>query len=496
MRGLAACCLAFAAAACSASPSAQTLPDRSDWTRFGWDAARSNASTAPTGITPTTLELLQRQQAPIDGTVDASPIYLSNVTVGGRQHDVFFVTTTYGKTLAIDADSGAQLWVYTPPEYSSWIGSYQFTTATPVADPNRQFVYAASPDGRIQKLSVADGRAIWSTAITLLPEREKITAALNYFGGRVVATTGGYVGDAPPYQGHVALIAADTGRLERVWNSMCSNRSGLLEPRSCSESGSAIWGRAGAVIDVNTGHIFVATGNGRWNGQTFWGDATIELDADATQVLGAYTPANTDDLDRRDLDLGSTSPVLIAGDLLMQGGKDGGIRLLSVPQMEAAPDRRGGELQTVSTPSGDDLFTAPAVWRASDATWIFTTDNGGTAAWALRDGLLQQQWRNPNGGTSPVVADGLLYVYDPRGGLRIYEPATGRLVTTLACGAGHWNSPIVVDGRIALPEGSSNARETSGVLDIWRLGDTRARPRRKAIAMDSSPGFAATPPRQ
>jgi hypothetical protein len=46
-------------------------------------------------------------------------------------------------------------------------------------------------------------------------------------------------------------------------------------------------------------------------------------------------------------------------------------------------------------------------------------------------------------------------------------------VTTLACGAGHWNSPIVVDGRIALPEGDANDHRTSGVLDIWRLSGRR-----------------------
>jgi len=43
-------------------------------------------------------------------------------------------------------------------------------------------------------------------------------------------------------------------------------------------------------------------------------------------------------------------------------------------------------------------------------------------------------------------------------------------VTTLAAGSGHWNSPIVTDGRIALPEGSSNDHSLSGVLDIYRLG--------------------------
>ena len=100
---------------------------------------------------------------------------------------------------------------------------------------------------------------------------------------------------------------------------------------------------------------------------------------------------------------------------------------------------------------------------------MFAADNGGTAAWTLTGGRLQEKWKNGNGGTSPVLAGGLLYVYDPDGGLRVYEPATGRVITKLDAGSGHWNSPIVVDGMIVLPEGNSNQHKTTGVLDIWRL---------------------------
>ena len=110
------------------------------------------------------------------------------------------MTTTYGKTIAIDANDGSILWEFTPANYSQWAGSYRITTATPVADPDRGAIYAASPDGRIQKLAVADGHALWSTAITLLPTREKIASALNFSRGHVVAVTGGYIGDAPPFR--------------------------------------------------------------------------------------------------------------------------------------------------------------------------------------------------------------------------------------------------------------------------------------------------------
>lgn len=440
-----------------------------DWMRFGWDVAASGAPSASMGVTAANVGTMVRRQVTLDGTVDASAIYLHGVEIKGAAHDAFFVTTTYGKTIAIDAGTGTILWEYTPASTAGLEGSPQITTATPVADPGREFLYAASPDGFIQKLAVADGSLAWRTSITRLPTREKIASALNLFDGRVVAVTGGYIGDAPPYQGHVAILDGATGSLLHVWNSLCSGRAGLIDPASCPESDSAIWGRAGAVIDSTTGNIYVATGNGAWDGVTHWGDAVIELDPDATRVLGNFTPANTEQLDSEDLDLGSTSPVLLGGGLVAQGGKDAILRVLDWSRMTGTSPHRDGESSHVATPSGDRLFTAPAVFRMGGATWLLAADNGGTSAWTLQGQRLALQWHTGHAGTSPVVVDGMAFVYDRRGGLRVYDATTGNQVTTLDCGSGHWNSPIVVDGMIALPEGNANGHRTKGVLNIWRL---------------------------
>ena len=78
-------------------------------------------------------------------------------------------------------------------------------------------------------------------------------------------------------------------------------------------------------------------------------------------------------------------------------------------------------------------------------------------------------WRSGNGGTSPVIAGGLLYVYDPGGSLDIYVPTTGRRLASLPAGSGHWNSPIVVGGRVILPVGNANDHATTGTLDIYHL---------------------------
>ena len=127
--------------------------------------------------------------------------------------------------------------------------------------------------------------------------------------------------------------------------------------RCCAAS---IWGRTGAVVDTTTGDIYIATGNARYDGRIHWGDAAVSIDSTGTSILDNYTPTNTDDLNSRDADLGSTSPALVGNGYVIQGWKDGRIRLLQWGRARNG-GRRGGEAQIVSTPSGDDLFTSPAV---------------------------------------------------------------------------------------------------------------------------------------
>ena len=464
--GVALALTAALCAACGSSRGGHPAAARvgGDWTRFGYDAARHSSGPGSTGITGANVRSLTRQRIQLGGTADSSPIYLRDVRVRGATHDVFFVTTTYGKTLAIDASRGSVLWRFTPRGYGSWAGSYRITNATPLADPGRRFVFSVSPDGRVHKLDVATGREIWSTAVTRYPVREKIAPALNYSLGQVLVGTGGYIGDAPPYQGHVVALNPGSGRVLHVWNSLCSNRRRLLVPRTCPESASAIWARSGVVVVPGSGDLLVATGNGRFDGRTYWGDSVLLLSSNASRLLRNWTPRDQARLSAGDVDLGSTAPALLSSRLAVQGGKDGKLRLLRLPGLGGRLGRTGGELQTISAPGGSGVFSAPAVWRGR----VFVATDSATWCYRLVGGRLRVVWRKSTGGTSPVVAGGLLYVYDPGGGLNVYRPTTGALVTRLSAGSGHWNSPIVTDGRIALPEGDANDHSTSGVLDIWR----------------------------
>ena len=456
--------------AASASPRLEARASAGDWTQFGWDVASSGASADPTGHYDGQCRLVAA--APSHSRRHGGRLRDLSARRRGqrRQHDVFFVTTTYGKTIAIDADRGSVLWEYTPPKLADWEGSRQITNSTPAADPDRKHIYAAAPDGTIQKLAVADGHVLWTTSITQLPAREKIASPLREFRGRIIAVTTGYIGDTPPYQGHVAILDAQSGKLLHVWNSLCSDR-----PRTARAERLPLR----AIRHLGPRRRGHRRGDGRYlrrHGQRalqrqdrlgrFDHRARHGCDPDARQLHARPTTAS------------STSGISTSARPHLRfwaavswhrGARTIRIRLLDLQDIAGATPHRGHERQILSTPSGGRLFTAPAVWRNEGTTWMFAADGGGTAAWTLEGGKLVERWKNGNGGTSPVIAGGLLYIYDAKGKLRIYEPTTGDQVANLGTGSGHWNSPIVVDGRIALPEGNANGHASSGVLDIWTL---------------------------
>ncbi|HEX7526114.1 MAG TPA: hypothetical protein VF327_07375, partial [Gaiellaceae bacterium] len=110
--------LALAAGLVAAVPAvALSGAPNTDFGRFGYDAARHNASPDAT-ITPQNAATLVRSQVQLDGTVDSSPIYVRGT---------FLVTTTYGRTEALNADTGEVIWRFSPPAYPRIAGSAQIT---------------------------------------------------------------------------------------------------------------------------------------------------------------------------------------------------------------------------------------------------------------------------------------------------------------------------------------------------------------------------------
>jgi len=189
----------------------------------------------------------------------------------------------------------------------------------------------------------------------------------------------------------------------------------------------------------------------------------LELSPDAGELVGSWTPPNQEELNSGDVDLGSTAPALVRGAdgrlYGVQGGKDGLLRLIDIARMQV--------VQTLPDPGSTLMFTAPAVRRRD----VYIATDGGTAAYRLTGSgtpRLLKLWANDSAGTSPVLAGGLLYIYDPTGGgINVYRPSSPDPVTTLPAKAGHWQSPIAIDGCVLVGEGSANDHQTSGTLSLY-----------------------------
>jgi hypothetical protein len=132
-------------------PSASSV----DVTTYHFDVGRTGLNPSETALTTSnvasaTFGLLRT--LPVDGKVDAQPLFLSGLTIGGQSHNVVYAATENDSVYAFDADSGSQLWkasIFATGETTSGDqGCSQITpqigiTSTPVIDRK------AGPNGTI-----------------------------------------------------------------------------------------------------------------------------------------------------------------------------------------------------------------------------------------------------------------------------------------------------------------------------------------------------------
>ena len=75
---------------------------------YHYDNSRSGLNLNETALTPANVNSTQfgkKGEFAVDGKVDAQPLYLSQVTIGGQKKNVLYVATEHGSVYAFDADS-------------------------------------------------------------------------------------------------------------------------------------------------------------------------------------------------------------------------------------------------------------------------------------------------------------------------------------------------------------------------------------------------------
>jgi outer membrane protein assembly factor BamB len=493
--------LVAAVAAALASPASEAA----DWAQFGYDAAHTGFNPDETAISPANVaSLTTLYHVDLPSSVDSAPVYLSSVETPAGTKNLLFALSEDGRLMAIDAANGEEVW-------HAQTSGPQPTTASPAIDPNRQYVYSYGVDGKAHKYQVGDGTEItgsgWPETITLKNNVEKgasgLTIAQTGSGTYLLVVTDGYIGDGGDYQGHLVSMDLSNGA-QNVFNAACSNlaihfvENGTPGVDDCNYADdpplfrrgqmSGIWGRGGATYDAATNRVYIATGNGDFNanGTGFdWGDSVLALAPDGTgsgggMPLDSYTPGNYVDLYNSDTDLGSISTVIMqppAGSsvahLGMQTGKDAQLRLIDLDDMsgQGGPAHVGGELQLIDVPQGGGgMREQPATWVDDSGTaWLFVANRSGTSGLTLGlDGstpALTPVWQNDRQGTSPVVANGVLYnISYCSGGTCVVarDPATGdELWASEYIADAHWQSPIVVDGKVFVMDGGGT---------LWAFG--------------------------
>jgi outer membrane protein assembly factor BamB len=455
---------------------------RHDWPQFSTQPLEGRGRQSDPIAAANVARLGVRWRVSLPEVCDGVPLYVSSVITANGPYDLLIVETTTGRLIALDASNGELVWQTTAPSGPRW------TTSSPAVDPGRRWVFAYGLDGYVHKYAIETGREVigggWPELITAKGDVEKGSSSLTLATARdgntyLWMTTAAYPipGDDGDYQGHLVTIDIESGR-QSVFNALCSDKAIHFQENGndandCAQVQGGIWARSGATYDPVTDRLFITTGNGPFDadrGGYNWGSTVVALRpdgaADGGTPIDSYTPSDHQRITDLDLDLSSSGVVPLpvprsAGwpRLGVQGGKDTRLRLLNLDDLSGAggPRHIGGELQIINVPQHGWVLTQPFAWFNRGTSWVFVTNREGTAGIQLQKGsdgqpTLVTQWINSNGGTSPIVANGVLYCARAHQ-ITAMDPTTGDVLwADSSIGDIHWQSPIVVNGMLFIAD--------------------------------------------
>ena len=422
---------------------------------------------------------------PTDGLVDAQPLYLSGLTVGGGAHDVAFVATENDTAYAFDSDTGTVLWQRsllpageTPSDDR---GCGQVTpaigvTSTPVIDRSAGahgiiYLVAMSIDAsqnyhqRLHALDVTTGAELLNGPMEIAATYPAAGGGLNTFDAGsyeeragllllngVIYTTWTSHCDAAPYTGWVIAYNSSTLAQTAVLNVAANSAGG----------GPAIWMAGGGPAADSSGNVYVLTANGVFdttldaNGFPNKGDygnsfLRIAAGGGRLSVADYFTMYNEVDESNGDGDLGSGGIMLLpdladsagtARRLAVGAGKDGNLYVVNRDSMGKFNASNNDQIwQELSGALPGGIWSTPAYF---DGTVYYGPVGGSLLAFKVTNAMLGSSPSSKSAtsfgypGTAPAIsangtANAIVWAYENAGSgaavLHAYD--AGNLATEL-----------------------------------------------------------------
>jgi hypothetical protein len=313
---------------------------------------------------------------PVDGRVDAQPLYLSAVTISGVSHDLLIVATEHDSVYAFDAGTGKQIWhirtLKSGETASDDRGCNQVTpeigiTSTPVITrPTGSnpviYVVAMSKDSsgnyhqRLHALDATNGSEVHGGPVEIEAK----------YPGTGDNSSGGYVIFNPSQYKERAGLLMSGGNVYLAWASHCDHRpyTGWILGYSASTlkqtsklnltpngNEGAIWGSGAGMTADSAGNIFLLDANGDFdttlNSSGFpadgnYGNAFLRLSTSGGLAVADYFEMDNQASENgNDIDLGSGGTLLVtqkdasgkSWNLAVGAGKDGNLYVVNRTNM-------------------------------------------------------------------------------------------------------------------------------------------------------------------
>jgi hypothetical protein len=441
---------------------AAPMTNAPDVPTYHYNVARDGLNPAETILTPNNVNAVQFGKVgfdAVDGKVDAQPLYLANVIVGGQFRNVLYVATEHDTVYAFDADSGAQIWKTSILEKNETTSDNhscsQITpeigiTSTPVVDRKQGkngtvFVVGMSKDAggtyhqRLHALDITTGAEIGAGP----------TEIIGSYPGTGDNTLNGNVVFNPAQYAERAGLLLLNGNIYTSWTSHCDQglytgwviaysestlqQTQLLNLTPNGHEGS-IWMSGDGIAADRDGNIYLLDANGTFdttldaNGfpsKGDYGNAMLKLSSANGKLTVAdyFETYNTSAESNADLDLGSGGSLLLPDQidshgavrhLIVGAGKDRSIYL-------ADRDNLGKFNPSTTTPDSNIyeklpgamsglVYSTPAYFNGA----IYYSADGDTLkAFPLKNALMattpssQSAVRFPHPGPTPsITSDG------------------------------------------------------------------------------------------